>query len=106
MDLTVREAARRAGRSEETIRRWIWAGRLRARKIGNTYRISAADLAAATRGIALPRGSAEQRSAPLTLGRWLDEVRGWRAANDVNKRPGAWRLVIEDRIERSEHAGS
>lgn len=35
--LTVPEAARRAGRSAETIRRWIWNGRLPARKIGNQH---------------------------------------------------------------------
>jgi len=33
--LTVREVARRCHRSEETIRRWIWSGKLPARKLGN-----------------------------------------------------------------------
>jgi excisionase family DNA binding protein len=33
--LTVREVARRCNRSEETVRRWIWSGKLPARKIGN-----------------------------------------------------------------------
>jgi len=33
--LTVREVARRCNRSEETIRRWIWSGKLPARKLGN-----------------------------------------------------------------------
>ena len=33
--LTVREVARACHRSEETIRRWIWSGRLPARKLGN-----------------------------------------------------------------------
>src|SRR5215207_1120938 len=37
MELTVPEAARRAGRSAETIRRWIWSGRLPARKVGNQH---------------------------------------------------------------------
>ena len=35
--LTVPEAARRAGRDPETIRRWIRSGRLAARKIGTQH---------------------------------------------------------------------
>jgi excisionase family DNA binding protein len=42
--LTVPEAARRAGRNPETIRRWIRAGRLRARKIGTQHVIEEEDL--------------------------------------------------------------
>jgi excisionase family DNA binding protein len=44
--LTVPEAARRAGRDPETIRRWIRSGRLRARKIGTQHVIEENDLAA------------------------------------------------------------
>jgi excisionase family DNA binding protein len=33
--LTVREVARRVNRSEETVRRWIWSGKLPAKKLGN-----------------------------------------------------------------------
>jgi excisionase family DNA binding protein len=46
--LTVPEAARRAGRDPETIRRWIRAGRLRARKIGTQHVIELEDLDALT----------------------------------------------------------
>jgi len=42
--LTVPEAARRAGRNPETIRRWIRSGRLRARKVGTQHVIEEADL--------------------------------------------------------------
>jgi excisionase family DNA binding protein len=42
--LTVPEAARRAGRNPETIRRWIRSGRLRARKVGTQHVIDEADL--------------------------------------------------------------
>jgi excisionase family DNA binding protein len=45
--LTVPEAARRAGRDPETIRRWIRVGRLRARKVGTQHVIEEDDLAAA-----------------------------------------------------------
>jgi len=33
--LSVREAARACGRNPETIRRWIWSGKLPAEKLGN-----------------------------------------------------------------------
>jgi excisionase family DNA binding protein len=44
--LTVPEAARRAGRDPETIRRWIRSGKLPARKIGTQHVIEEADLTA------------------------------------------------------------
>jgi len=44
--LTVPEAARRAGRDPETIRRWIRAGKLRARKVGTQHVIEEGDLEA------------------------------------------------------------
>lgn len=46
--LTVPEAARRAGRDPETIRRWIRSGRLRASKVGTQHVIEEADLDALT----------------------------------------------------------
>jgi excisionase family DNA binding protein len=45
--ITVPEAADRAGRDPETIRRWIRAGRLKARKIGTQHVIEEDDLEAA-----------------------------------------------------------
>jgi len=44
--LTVREVARACNRSEETVRRWIWSGRLPSRKLGNQHFIDPADVAA------------------------------------------------------------
>jgi excisionase family DNA binding protein len=46
--LTVPEAARRASRNPETIRRWIRSGLLRAHKIGTQHIIEEADLDALT----------------------------------------------------------
>ncbi len=43
--ITVPEAAKRAGKDPETIRRWIRSGRLRARKIGTQHVIEEDDLA-------------------------------------------------------------
>ena len=42
--LTVPEAARRANRNPETIRRWIRAGKLPSRKIGTQHVIEERDL--------------------------------------------------------------
>jgi excisionase family DNA binding protein len=42
--ITVPEAARRAGRNPETIRRWIRSGRLRAQRNGTQHIIDEADL--------------------------------------------------------------
>ncbi|HEY7732189.1 MAG TPA: helix-turn-helix domain-containing protein [Gaiellaceae bacterium] len=44
--LTVPDAAKRAGRDPETIRRWIRSGRLRAQKVGTQHVIDDADLEA------------------------------------------------------------
>lgn len=44
--LTVREVARACHRSEETVRRWIWSGRLPSRKLGNQHFIEPADIEA------------------------------------------------------------
>ena len=44
--MSVREAARRAGRTPETIRRWIREGKLRAGRVGTQHTIDEADLEA------------------------------------------------------------
>ena len=42
--ITVPEAAKRAGKDPETIRRWIRSGRLRAAKVGTQHVINESDL--------------------------------------------------------------
>jgi excisionase family DNA binding protein len=42
--ITVPEAAKRAGRNPETIRRWIRSGRLKAQRIGTQHIIEEGDL--------------------------------------------------------------
>jgi excisionase family DNA binding protein len=37
MKITVPEAARRVGRNPETIRRWIWSGKLPSEKVGTQH---------------------------------------------------------------------
>jgi excisionase family DNA binding protein len=61
--LTVPEAARRAGRDPETIRRWIRSGRLRSQRVGTQHLIDEADLDAATAPTdALPRPRALRKT--------------------------------------------
>ncbi len=91
----MREAARRVGRAEETIRRWIWAGKLPARKLGQSYQVRESDLDAIAASVPAPR------EPELTLGEWVAEVKAWRAGNDVSPCGGAGQLVIEDRMQRS-----
>jgi excisionase family DNA binding protein len=52
--LTVPEAAARAGRDPETIRRWIRSGKLRASKVGTQHVIEEADLADVLGEVSLP----------------------------------------------------
>ncbi len=57
--LTVPEAARRTKRDQETVRRWIRSGRLRATRIGTQHMIEETDLAELTEAksvLAVPAG--------------------------------------------------
>src|SRR5438445_645163 len=53
-ELDVKAAARVAGRTTETIRRWVWSGRLPARKRGNRLVMARKDVEALA-------GAAERR---------------------------------------------
>ncbi len=44
--MNVRDVARACNRSEETVRRWIWSGKLRARKLGSQLFVERGDLEA------------------------------------------------------------
>jgi excisionase family DNA binding protein len=52
--LTVPEAAKRAGKNPETIRRWIREGKLRAHKVGTQHVIEEEDLEGLIREDRLP----------------------------------------------------
>jgi excisionase family DNA binding protein len=61
--ITVPQAAERVGRDPETIRRWIRAGRLRARKVGTQHIVDEADLdQVAGEATSLPLPTAWQRT--------------------------------------------
>lgn len=91
--IDVRQAAALVGRNPETIRRWIWSGRLRAGKRGNRYLMRKVDLSAA----------AGEPSSKLTLAEWAEKAREFRErAIEVNGlQESAANLVIEDRLRRS-----
>ena len=95
--LDVREAARLALRTPETVRRWVWIGRISARKEGNRLLIARGELLAA---IETGRsGSRHQRRPELSLSEWLREARKSQASST----PGASArdLVFAERAARS-----
>ncbi len=59
--ISVREAARMCSRNMETIRRWIWGGKLPAQKLGNQLFIKRSDLAGFCRETATKRYQAEKK---------------------------------------------
>jgi excisionase family DNA binding protein len=60
-ELDVRAAAKLAGRTAETIRRWVWSGRLKAHKRGNRLMVRRADVVDLSGGGArVPRLSLEE----------------------------------------------
>ena len=76
-ELTVRQAAKRAGRSEETIRRWIWSGRLPAAKRGASYRIDVVHLERVM--VDVDTGAAKHAASNQSMLDWLEEVARWKA---------------------------
>ncbi len=92
----VRDAAALADRTPETIRRWVWSGRLTARRDGNRLLLRKSDVEQlARRG----NGEAAPASASLTLTEWWEETR--RLVGPGSPGVSAADLVLEDRAERS-----
>lgn len=89
----VREAALLVRRTPETVRRWVWAGRLTAVRQGNRLLLPRADLLRLASGT---DGAAER--APGSLAAWAAEV----ARTLAGGRPGvsAADLVLADRSAR------
>ena len=88
----VRQAAAETGRTAETVRRWIWSGRLRARKEGRRLLIARGDLDSLTR--------AGQVQA-IDLATWIAERDATRPPGSARHGRTAADLVIEDRRRRS-----
>lgn len=90
--LDVRGAAALVGRHPETVRRWVWSGRLAARRQGNRLLMARADVEA-------------MASHRVGLAEWADRAR---AARDASAAKGSERsaaeFVIDDRASRSRRA--
>lgn len=92
--LDVRHAAAVAGRHPETVRRWVWSGRLPALRRGNRLLVARGDVEALVAGSAQP---------VLSLAAWADRARAALEQSPGDGRIGsAADLVIEDRRQRSD----
>ena len=85
--LDVREAATLSRRTPETIRRWVWSGRLTAVKNGNKLFVRRSYIAA----------DAATDDATMSLREWATHLRREGGASGSSARD----LVIEDRAERA-----
>ena len=77
--LTVPEAARRATRNPETIRRWIREGKLPSWRVGTQYLIDEDDLADAIRGVFAGPPAADEPDGPMTSAEIVSAFDGGRA---------------------------
>jgi excisionase family DNA binding protein len=96
-ELDVAAAAAVAGRSAETVRRWVWSGRLRAHRRGNKLLIARSDLDRLLRSSGI--------SGAMSLAEWVDAVE----RSGLKKGPlgaTAADLVLEERRLRSMGQGS
>lgn len=99
MKLTVPQAARRAGRSPETIRRWIWSGKLPSEKIGNQHFVEQETLDAV---LALDAAEPVEDGEPVEVpGKWGDWLRGVREFQDRLRAKGVRLPPADEMIRRS-----
>ena len=91
-ELDVIAAAAVAGRSTETVRRWVWSGRLRAHKRGNKLVIARSDLDRLLGSSGISTGR--------SLGSWIAEVEKSGLKHGA-RRESAADLVLADRRARS-----
>ncbi len=90
--LDVQEAASLASRTPETVRRWVWSGRLPAERQGRRLLVARDDVLRIV-GVDVPGGR------HVTLAEWAAEL----LADDdrTSKARTASDLVLADRAERS-----
>ncbi len=84
--LDVREAADYVGRTPETVRRWVWSGRVSASRHGNRLLIAKAELDAAV---------SDPGPNRLSLREWAESVR----RRGIDSTVTAASLVLEDRAD-------
>lgn len=91
--IDVRCAAALVRRHPETVRRWVWSGRLAAQRQGNRLLMARADVEAV---------AASEGRALTSLAAWADRARAAREATGARvSGSSAAELVIEDRAQRS-----
>lgn len=91
--IDVRGAAALVRRHPETVRRWVWSGRLAARRQGNRLLMTRREVEAI----------AAERGALTNLAAWSDRARAARtAAGATGSGSSAADLVMEDRMQRSQ----
>lgn len=91
--IDVRAAAQMVGRSPETVRRWVWSGRLSARREGNRLLVSPADV--------LALRSENGGGSTMTLGEWADAAHLALAEAARSSGGSAADLVLADRAHRA-----
>jgi excisionase family DNA binding protein len=90
--IDVRRAAVLVGRHPETVRRWVWSGRLRAQRNGRRLLVARSEVQAI----------AEQDAVASSLREWADQARAVRnSTSTMESGRSAADLVIEDRLQRS-----
>lgn len=87
----VQEVARLARRTPETVRRWVWSGRLRAVKQGNKLFVAKADVPS-------EEAQVSGREPGLSLRTWSARLASLGAGEPGNS---ASDLVFGDRAERA-----
>lgn len=93
--MDVRETARLVGRSPETVRRWIWSGRLLAVRHGNKLLVA--------REAVEQLASGPAADEPLTLQQWATAVETQRrsgALGEEHAGRSAADVVLDDRAGR------
>jgi excisionase family DNA binding protein len=88
--LDVRGAAVFVGKHPETVRRWIWSGRLPARRVGQRVLVARTDL----------ENLVENGRFNQTLGEWAAHARLVRSGSVSRSGQTASDLVLEDRALR------
>src|ERR1700737_4529794 len=88
--LSIRAGAAQVGRTPETVRRWVWSGRLPARKRGNRLVVTDLDLKRAATAIKQPN-----------LAAWVAALSPGGSRASAGRTRSAADLVLEDRRLRS-----
>lgn len=78
-EVTVQEAARRVHRSPETIRRWIWSGKLPATKRGNKYYVDVMHLQEVAVEVDTRAWHSPERERAQAMMAWIESVDRFKA---------------------------